>query len=264
MPNNLDCKRCRNFLRFLVHTTPLEINGFKFIIYALKNIENDKRRYALEKIFFHDVLNTSGAVNGMAHMLKDTVDKIELDDLHDALIESSNQLLQEILSQRELRNAEEGNLKVNLKIVSVNQILRSSFNLYSKHELAKDKNFSVLYLEKDLEINTDQFILVRSIGNLIKNALEASLKGNIVKLYTELSEDKIKFCVYNNTVIPENIQIQIFKRSFSTKDNVNRGIGTYSVKLLIEQYLDGKVIFVSDEINKTIFTISVPFTIGKK
>lgn len=243
---------------FLVHTTPLEIEGRKFTIYALKNIENDKRRFALEKIFFHDVLNTTGAVSGFANLLKETSDPDELDQIYDALIDSSSQLLNEILSQRELRNAEEGNLKTHPSSISINEILKKSYNLYAKQEIVKGKSFTVEYQENDLEIYTDHFIVIRSIGNLIKNAIEASREGDEIKIYSEINEEEVKFNVYNNRVIPENIQFQIFKRSFSTKDSVSRGIGTYSVKLLIEQYLNGSVAFTSKDKKGTVFTIALP------
>jgi sensor histidine kinase regulating citrate/malate metabolism len=50
----------------------------------------------------------------------------------------------------------------------------------------------------------------------------------------------------------------LFQRSFSTKASAGRGIGTYSVKLLVEQYLKGSVSFISDSESKTIFTLKIP------
>jgi sensor histidine kinase regulating citrate/malate metabolism len=54
--------------------------------------------------------------------------------------------------------------------------------------------------------------------------------------------------------MPVDVQLQIFQRSFSTKGN-GRGIGTYSIKLLTEQYLNGKVSFVSNESEGTRFSL---------
>jgi len=64
--------------------------------------------------------------------------------------------------------------------------------------------------------------------------------------------------VWNEGVIPESVKLQIFQRSFSTKANAGRGIGTYSVKLFVEKYLGGKVNFVSNPENQTSFVISLP------
>jgi sensor histidine kinase regulating citrate/malate metabolism len=63
--------------------------------------------------------------------------------------------------------------------------------------------------------------------------------------------------VYNKTYIPEEIQMQIFQRSFSSK-GADRGLGTYSIKLLTERYLEGKVYFTSSEKEGTKFFIELP------
>jgi sensor histidine kinase regulating citrate/malate metabolism len=62
--------------------------------------------------------------------------------------------------------------------------------------------------------------------------------------------------VHNQGFIPKDVQLQIFQRSFSTKGE-GRGIGTYSMKLLGEKYLKGKVRFESLDKNGTTFYIEI-------
>ncbi len=57
-------------------------------------------------------------------------------------------------------------------------------------------------------------------------------------------------------IIPYDVQLQLFQRSFSTK-GIGRGIGTYSIKLLTENYLKGSVNFISNENEGTLFTIEL-------
>ena len=57
--------------------------------------------------------------------------------------------------------------------------------------------------------------------------------------------------------MPRSIQLQVFQRSFSTK-GAGRGIGTYSIKLLTERYLGGKVSFVSEDGIGTRFSCHLP------
>jgi sensor histidine kinase regulating citrate/malate metabolism len=57
--------------------------------------------------------------------------------------------------------------------------------------------------------------------------------------------------------MPLDTQLQIFNRSFSTKGG-NRGVGTYSIKLLTERYLHGKVSFISSVETGTIFKVILP------
>jgi sensor histidine kinase regulating citrate/malate metabolism len=56
------------------------------------------------------------------------------------------------------------------------------------------------------------------------------------------------------------VQLQIFQRSFSTKGDRGRGVGTYSIKLLGEQYLQGATGFESDAANGTTFWLRLPKT----
>jgi sensor histidine kinase regulating citrate/malate metabolism len=67
----------------------------------------------------------------------------------------------------------------------------------------------------------------------------------------------IEFQVTNPTFIPKEIQLQIFQRSFSTKGE-NRGIGTYSIKLLTERYLKVRISFTSLDEKGTSFYARYP------
>ncbi len=63
--------------------------------------------------------------------------------------------------------------------------------------------------------------------------------------------------IRNPAVIPDEVKYQIFNRSFSTK-GAGRGIGTYSVKLLTEHYLEGEVGFSTEPGSGTAFHVLLP------
>jgi signal transduction histidine kinase len=69
--------------------------------------------------------------------------------------------------------------------------------------------------------------------------------------------DMLEFFVHNPACIPRDAQLQIFNRSFSTKGS-GRGLGTYSVKLLAERFLNGKARFQSTPLDGTTFFVSLP------
>jgi sensor histidine kinase regulating citrate/malate metabolism len=56
--------------------------------------------------------------------------------------------------------------------------------------------------------------------------------------------------------MPEEVKMQLFQRSFSTKGE-GRGIGTYSIRLLTENYLNGKVSFISNKTDGTVFSVEL-------
>jgi sensor histidine kinase regulating citrate/malate metabolism len=93
---------------------------------------------------------------------------------------------------------------------------------------------------------------------MTKNALEAIHEGETVRVAFARQEGGPVFRVSNPGVIPEPVQLQLFKRSFSTKAQQGRGIGTYSMKLFGERYLGGRIGFESTPENGTTFWIMLP------
>jgi len=63
--------------------------------------------------------------------------------------------------------------------------------------------------------------------------------------------------VHNAAVMPMAVQRQLFMRSFSTK-GAGRGLGTYSIRLISEKYLRGRVSFTSNADEGTTFTVRYP------
>lgn len=240
-----------------VSTSIIQLDKQNFIFFVIEDIKDEKRRKVLERIFFHDVLNTATAVFGISEIIKDSNSFDEVSEFKNMIYDSSNQLVKEIQAQRDLINAEQGTLSLNKENIKVNEILSRSFNIYRDHKLSTGKHYSCSFQKEDFTINTDSVLLIRSLSNLIKNALEATDLDGSVNVFSQKEGNSISFSVVNDKVIPANVQLQIFQRSFSTKAKSGRGIGTYSVKLLVEQYLKGIVSFFSNEELGTVFTIKL-------
>jgi signal transduction histidine kinase len=250
-----------NALDLRVWCMPILFHETTYSIMVAQNIENEKRREILEKTFFHDLLNTINGLVGLIDLLKETSEN-NCDDFRDLLDISTRTLIEEIYAQKDLMSAESNNL----------QIIKSSFNsfsaleetaaIYKRHEVTGEKNISIDPTSCQIKIFTDKGLLTRTIGNMIKNALEASHNGETVTLGCKQTDEKnIEFWVHNKRPMSREAQLQVFQRSYSTKGK-GHGIGTWSVKLLTEQYLNGKASFTSSEEEGTIFRISIP--IGSK
>lgn len=237
---------------FLVWATPFEYQGNKYSIFTLRDISDQKRREALEKIFFHDILNTLNGLLGFAKIVHENPNTIF--ELKDIFLEIATTLLDEVNAQKILLEAEQGKLKLSLVQINSIEFLTFMKNLYQNHIVAEGKEIVVDSNSVNFTFETDRTLLQRSFGNLIKNALEAINQSEIVTIGATKKDEEIVLWVHNPGLIPWENQLQIFQRSFSTK-GAGRGLGTYSAKLLCENYLKGKVDFTSTEPEGTTFFI---------
>ena len=239
-----------------VYASPLHVNNHEFTILAITDVSHEKRRRALERIFFHDVLNTAGGVHGFVELLQHS-DPAEMSEIKDPLRYLSLELLEEIKAQRDLIAAENNELAVTMSATKSLALLRDVLELYKNHEVAVSRHIELDPASVDREFLTDASLLRRVIGNMVKNGLEASAANETVTLSCRNNYSGIQFLVHNPRFMPRPVQLQIFQRSFSTKGS-NRGLGTYSMKLLGERYLEGRVSFTTSEECGTTFKILLP------
>ncbi len=239
-----------------VSAAPLECGDENFTVFALRDITDEKRREVLERVFFHDILNTAGSLHAIIQIL-DQLHGAEKQELKQTIRNLSGQLVEEIQSHRDLLAAEKGQLAVAVHDVNVAELFDRVCTLYRRHSSGYQKQIVVSPIEGQPVIWTDGVLLGRVLGNLIKNALEGSRRGQTVTVAFENKKQPL-FTVHNSDVMPPAVQLQMFQRSFSTKEGKGRGIGSYSVKLLTEKYLHGKVWFVSRPPEGTTFSVELP------
>lgn len=237
-----------------VISTPVHFGGEVFYILILQDISDAKRRASLERIFFHDLLNSVGGLNGMLNILKEETDPVEIRELINLSEEISKNVIEEILMQRQLRAAENNELKVKIESENSIDILNSAISKISYHEAVKTRSVRISEDSVNIEFETDKGLLQRVLINLLKNALEATEMNGTVSVGVGQDKENVIFWVKNNHLILPEVQMQLFQRSYTTK-GAGRGLGTYSIRLLTENYLEGKVTFVSNETDRTIFTI---------
>jgi len=240
-----------------VWTHPYVFGDTPLILLTVADISGEKRRRALERIFFHDVINTAGGIRSVAHILASGQSTDNESRFKEIICSLSDRLMDEIQCQRIIGNAEHNELVPNVQQFTLSEVLKTLVTLYRNHEIARGKHVSLTMGQTDIEMETDPIILNRILGNMLKNALEASTLDDTVELRIDNDEKQVRFQVFNPQSMPRDVQLQVFNRSFSTK-GAGRGLGTYSIKLLGEKYLHGEVSFSSSEENGTIFTIILP------
>lgn len=244
-------------LEFAVRATPIAVGDREFTVLAFRDVSSELRREVLEQTFFHDVLNTIGGLHGWSEVLRRGVgDKSVV--IGGKIAGLVDQLTREILDQRDLLAAEAGAFDVELQELSIHQIFHDLEVRFEGHDLCRDRTLEIVSGTREKVISTDSTIVMRVVGNMVKNALEATPAGGTVRVTTmDLPEGGVRFTVWNAGRIPDEIALQIFRRSFTTKGGKGRGLGTYSMKLFGERYLAGVVRFETGEAGTT-FTLDLP------
>ena len=257
-----DVQECRLTLRngeafdLRVQARPLYLDGRTFSIFTVVDIADEKRRRVLERLFFHDILNTAGGMVGIAELLRDGTAE-DFEEYRDTIYMLSNSLVDEIKAQQVLAAAEAGELTVEPARVNSLHLLYELLSIYSKHEVAQARQLEIDTLAEPVIFITDKTLARRVVGNMVKNALEASKTAQTVTIGCRHFEDGVEFWVHNPNEMPRKVQLQIFQRSFSTK-GAGRGLGTYSMKLLSEHFLQGSVGFTSSAEQGTTFFVRLP------
>jgi hypothetical protein len=261
-PATKECRLIRNvdgrseWLDVRVSVAPIVVAGERFAACFVRDISDEKRREALDRIFFHDMLSNVTGIELLASALKSMVAG-DPSNFAGQIGACANQMVEEILSQQQLLAAEKDELAVSVVGLATGPVIRDLVEASRSSSLARDRTVQVAAGSHDVTIETYRSILRRVLRNLLINAREAAHPDETVEVGCRDCGDEVEFSVHNPGVMTDPVRLQIFQRSFSTK-GAGRGLGTYSVKLLSERYLEGVVTFRSTKQEGTRFFARYP------
>jgi len=227
-----------------------------YTVFSINEISGEKRRAALERIFFHDVLTTTAGIRNLLEMLPDLPDQYRYETTHltRQLVEY---LLEEIEGGRDLAAAERGELVVYALPLDARETLYSLCEVYAHHPLAEGKTVVVAEMSGPSVIVTDRLLLRRVLGNLVKNGLEVSEEGQEVSLAFRNCGAAV-FWVHYETALPGVVGRKPLREPVPAQSLPGQEIGTYSAKLITERYLGGSLSFTSSEKEGTTYAVTLP------
>lgn len=242
-------------LYFSVRSCPLVVDGSLYVLLFLQDISMQQHRACLDRTFFHDINNILCALIGKSELLSLQKQPAEgkLKELHHIVL----RIAQEISIQNSLQKSMDVSYKPFYSEVDANSVLSEVDQLFHDHPLTALRVLEINFAPYSMPITTDFHLVSRIVINMVTNALEATPAGGTVVVSIVPQLNSLSFSVWNAGVIPENIALRIFQRNFSTKSDMGRGFGTYSMKLFGEQVLGGQVAFDSAEETGTTFKFTL-------
>lgn len=244
------------FDRYLsVRAQPLKIDNKRWILIFVQDITHQHSLSTLEHIFYHDINNILTALIGNCEMLVR-----EMPEQHRArlILNAANRLSAEVSLQRILSNKKDWANLIKKRPVFVNEINEEVELIMHGHPKFYSRKLEQTWPEENIKIHTDIHLISRILGNMLLNALEATVEGGVVRLNTTVNDTDIIWEVWNEGYIPPEVQPWIFQKHFSTKASMGRGLGTYSMKLFGEEYLNGEVTLNSSMETGTTFCLKHP------
>jgi K+-sensing histidine kinase KdpD len=193
--------------------------------------------------------------------MMDYLDDSELRKMVKPLQLMMSRLSREVKIVGTLAGPDRRDYRPQLQTVQVPEVIAEIRSVFFSHPVAEGKRLVVRAPIRDLQIRTDPSLVARVLINMIKNAFEATEAGDEVRLQIVPTSGSVSFDVWNRQPIPEAVALRIFKCHFSTKSEEGRGFGTYSMKLMGEELLGGKVYFSSTAEEGTVFSLTLTRTI---
>lgn len=244
-------------LDFKIWASPSSINSKDYIVVNLLNIADEKRRQVLEHTFFHDLNSTLKVITNYSLLLADRIKPDESEFYEEIVRSATKRLVDEISSRRDLFEAENEELCVQLSQINSMKLMNDITQVFSEYNEWKNRPVIVGGLAEEFEFFSDLSLVTRVLVSMLKNAIEATPEDGDVVITCIQRGGACVFSVNNPSFMSPSVQLQVFQRSFSTK-GTGRGVGTYSMKLFGEKYLHGRVWFTSSEEGGTTFNISIP------
>ena len=244
-----------------VFARPVEFDGRSYVLFTALDIAHEKRLRYMERTMFHGLVNAAGGVDMIGRMvdMDPDMDKTEVRDL---IGDCGRQLLADVLYFRDLAAAETGRLAVSpRKDVDARKVLADLDALVRDRHASEGLALRVGDGPSEL-LETDPRLLQHVLWNMLLNALEAAGRGSKVVLDCAGDEHSVTFRVSNPGEMPAEVQEQVFKPYFSTKDE-HRGLGCHVMQLYGQNHLGGELGFENAD-GRTTFFLRLPRVFGGK
>ncbi|MCG8616740.1 MAG: HAMP domain-containing histidine kinase [Desulfobacterales bacterium] len=243
-------------MSLLIRTRAVTIDDHRWVLFFANDITRQQIWTNMERVFFHDISNLLTGLMGNAELLSMAQpENLRVRHIRDGI----RKLAGEVDLQKVFSYEKDDTYMVNAVEVSLKDIRSELALILDGHRSLRGKRLREQWPDRETLLFTDLILVSKVLGNMVLNALEATPDGGEVLIKVTEETDGVVWSVRNPGGIPDEIQQRIFQRYFSTKADVGRGLGTYSMKLFGETYLKGRVWYTTDA--DTTFYFKLPLEI---
>lgn len=187
-------------------------------------------------------------------------DRTEVEQSLSTIIKETDRMARLISSLLELSRVDKGSIKINKSRFSLSSMLESLSEEMS--QMARERNLSFSStLEKGIFVYADEDMIIRSVINLINNAISYSKENGHIDLLLKRNDSVAIISVKDDGIgISEEDQKRIFDRFFQVdkaRSSSSSGLGLALVKEMAA--LNNAAISVESKLGYgSVFTLSIP------
>jgi hypothetical protein len=244
-------------LSFSVRACPITVGGEKFIALLLRDISEEQRLAASERMVLHDLGNVLNGLQFVPGSSEVPANRQQIQAWADTVNRMLGGLARTLKLHRALVNSWPADYQPAWEEVVFSRLFDDVRLVVTRHPAALGKTLQVDKMTSTV-VRTDQAAAARVLMNMLVNAFEATAAGGTVRVTARGEDGFVCVSVWNAKAIPAPLALRIFQRNFSTHAEPGRGLGTVSMKLLGEQLLGGEVHFTSTPEEGTTFVFRLP------
>ena len=226
---------------------------------------SDKLKTAFLRNISHEIRTPLNGILGFGLLMSDPdLSPAEKDEFLIMVNESSDRLINTIANIMDAALIVTGNQTVQVKKISLDEMLREIVNKFQRRCIEKKLAFSV-QKDPDLEgvfFTSDPEILNKVLNHLIGNAIKFTKEGSIQVVCT-IKKNAMEFTIRDSGIgIPAGVEQQIFEHfiqgdTSNTRDHEGSGLGLSIAKGLVD-LLQGRIWVESTQNEGSSFIFSVP------
>jgi signal transduction histidine kinase len=193
-----------------------------------------RTRDEMMAVVSHDLRNPLGAIIMTANLIKrltcqrnGSTTPIQILQHIDRLLSAGNRMNQLIQDLLDVTRLEISKLKLEFKSVTVSQLLRETFELFSPLTIEKSIHLKIPDQSWiDTTLDCDYARILQVFSNLIGNAIKFTPEGGVITVIAKTSSNRILFSISDTgRGISEEELPHIFDRFWQPRKETKRGLG---------------------------------------
>ncbi len=225
-------------------------------------------RNEVERVMQHDLRNPIDGIRTAAdYLLQEDLDEraqefVRL--MYDAAVRLRNRIDNSLAYTR----MRQGRYQVQRERVNMVQLVRDVVKSVEEARLAYRAEVVTTYRgaplseQYDIELWGENGFLMDAIGNLVRNALEASNAGDVVSIDVDEhapsdATPTVEISIHNPADVPKEIRANLFEAYVTHGKRRGTGLGTYTARLVCDAH-DGSIEVRTGEGDGTTMTLMLP------